>query len=185
MHINDYGYTLSATRNTKTNRQLRMKIISILFILSIQGLALSQSKKETQDWIKEKIEVFAYSNDAANFGHEYEVSFTENEMRLYTSYISDYDHPNPIIFIYLIPVKYLSTVIFEEKTNTTWMIISTSANNKSIVKKNEGNNSIEYVDHVNLIFYKSVNESDMKNRLIKAFKNLVKVHGGIVVEEKF
>jgi hypothetical protein len=79
----------------------------------------------------------------------------------------------------------LSTVIFEEKTNTTWMIISTSANNKSIVKKNEGNNSIEYVDHVNLIFYKSVNESDMKNRLIKAFKNLVKVHGGIVVEEKF
>jgi hypothetical protein len=148
-------------------------------------MVFSQSKKETQDWLKEKIEVFAYSNDADNYGHEYNVSFTDISMILKTSYISDYDNPDPLVFIYTIPIKELSTIIFEEKGNTTWMIISLKENKKSIKKVVEWSNRTEYVNDVSLILYKSVNDSDMKNRIIKAFKNLVKVYGGVVVEEKF
>jgi hypothetical protein len=162
-----------------------MKTITTLFVLSINLIVLSQSKKETQDWLKEKIEVFAYSNDADNYGHEYSVSFTDINMILKTSYISDYDNPDPLVFIYTIPIKELSTIIFEEKGNTTWMIISLKENKKSIKKVVEWSNRTEYVNDVSLIFYKSVNDSDMKNRIIKAFKNLIKVYGGVVVEEKF
>lgn len=162
-----------------------MKTITTIFVLSIHLMLFSQSKKETQDWLKEKIEVFAYSNDADNYGHEYNVSFTDISMILKTSYISDYDNPDPLVFIYTIPIKELSTIIFEEKGNTTWMIISLKENKKSIKKVVEWNNRTEYVNDVSLILYKSVNDSDMKNRIIKAFKNLVKVYGGVVVEEKF
>lgn len=162
-----------------------MKAYITIFVLSIHFIVVSQSNKETQDWIKEKIEVFAYSNEVENFGHEYNVSFTDINMILKTSYISDYDNPNPIVFIYTIPIKEISTIIFEEKVNTTWMIISLKENKKNIKRVVERNNETEYVNKVSLILYKSVNDADMKNRITKAFNHLIKIYGGAVVEEKF
>jgi hypothetical protein len=163
-----------------------MKIIITILLIFINNLiAFSQTKTETQDWIKEKIEIYAYSNDAENFGHEYSVTFNEYFMFIKTSYFSNYDDPAPIVILYTIPVKEMNSIIFEEKLNTTWLIISTKDNKKSIYSTDGKNNNAKYTNDLELILYKSVNDSDMKNRFVKAFKHLVKLYGGSVVDEKF
>ena len=162
-----------------------MKKIATLFLLSINIIAFSQTKLETQNWIKEKIETLTYKNYAANFGHENNVSFKGTDMILSSSYISDYDNPNPIVFNYVIPIKEMNTIIFVDYESTTWMIISIKENKKSIISTNVNAGKTENVNKVELILYKSVNDSDMKNRFIKAFNHLIKVNGGNVVDEKF
>lgn len=158
--------------------------ITLLLICPYTFL-FSQSKKETQDWIKEKIEMFGYSDEVENFGHKYLVSFNETEMILTKTYYSNNNYQFSLVTNYVIPIKDLNTIFFEEKISTTWMIISLKENKNNIKETFKSDNSVKYINKISLIFSKSVNDSDMKGRFIKAFKHLVKIHGGVIIDEKF
>lgn len=160
-----------------------MKSITTIIIISFHLLTFSQTLKETQDWIKEKIEGFAYAEDETS-GHLYNVSFTETDMILnQTLVFLELGSSTEITSV--IPIKEINKVVFEEKIETTWMTISLKEDKKHILETIDyGETSTEYVDKVVLIFFKFYAQNlDTQNSIIEAFRRLVNAYGGNLDED--
>lgn len=155
-----------------------MKKLALILLCYISFLSNSQTKQETQDWLKEKIKLYGY-NSYDGVQHNYSVSFIDNNLVISNNWALD-----GYFFLETmqIPIKKIK-IRFEEKTNTIWMIISTNDGSNSIKTVNETETTFK--TEYTVIFDKSIKLEDLPNRLVKSFNHLITLYGGTVVKEAF
>ena len=162
-----------------------MKSIITLLLLGISISTFSQTKKETEDWISEKIELYSYSNEYDIF-NSYIITYDEDNMIVKNNFKSITNgYETKFTLSYSIPIKEMSKIRFEEKGSNVWLILKIKGGAKSIKKSVDTESGYNYTNEIEIILEKSINDDNLKNRLTKAFNHLVKVHGGKVIEEKF
>jgi hypothetical protein len=142
-------------------------------------MTLSQTKEETQEWLKEKIKLNGYNNKD-NVQHNYSVKFVDDKL-----IISNYCGMRGIFFeeTMSIPIKKIGKIRFEEKIGTIWMIISTKDGSNSIIMTNE--TETYSINKTEIIFDKGIKLEDLPNRLVKSFDHLIILYGGSVTKEAF
>lgn len=144
----------------------------------------SQTKRETQDWISQKIPIYSYSS--SDIQRSYNVTF-EGDYIVITGNIVD-KMTAPLVLTYVIPIKEINSVSFSEKPNNIWMSIRIKGN-KNLIKTNamsgDWSGNEEYKSEVNLVLDKTIAEDNMKSRIIKAFNRLITLYGGTVAKEVF
>jgi hypothetical protein len=159
---------------------MKSKHFFILFILIVNKI-YSQTKKETEDWIKSKIEGYNYRDGKHNF-HEYEVLFDKGNMFVL--------HPiNKVNFCYQIPLIEITNV---EITTNNWggyTLMLKCKSNKCIMN-GEYNNNIFYSDgnawsKVELFLSKLFGDENLPDRMKKAISHLVTLNGGTIKKEVF
>tara|TARA_B100000795_G_C22593449_1_gene358360 strand:+ start:174 stop:710 length:537 start_codon:yes stop_codon:yes gene_type:complete len=173
-------------------------ILCFLFLGSSNLFSQQATLEETQKWIQDKIELYPYSNLSDNSiwlsEKKFTVSFDDSNMIIYeesNNITLDVMEFRKII----IPLKNLMEITFEEKPGAYWLNFRIRNNLDeikitqfpSIVKSKTypGPKEINYVSKHLLVLSKSIDDNNLRPRLVKAFKYLVKLYGGKVVEEKF
>ena len=160
---------------------MKYLFVNLLLFTSIY-LIKAQTKEETQKWIKEKIELYAFSDDKELF-YNYLVKFSETDIIIEDNLLSKVGGvPVNLKTKYWIPIKELTKIRFENKGSTIWLYFKIYEGKKLIKRKNP---ELTFVSEVALILEKSISEKNLENRLLKAFKHLIKIHGGNIVEETF
>jgi hypothetical protein len=152
----------------------------ILLIISITNY--SQSKIETEDWIKEKINSYSFKSHEVSYS--YDIRFDDGIMSIRDKSIyviaSQKDELN---CDYWIPIKEISSFRFEEKGTVIHLKIFLKNNKK--IKYKCGNEKFEYEDNFYFFLDNSLKNNDMINRMTKALNNLIKLHGGSINKEPF
>lgn len=179
-------------------KKAAMRLLICAMTLLFSFISFGQTLKETQDWIKEKIELYPQSNltddSKAIYEYEYTVNFDESNM-IISSQVTYYTvlDINPKEEM-IIPLKNLMGITFTEKETMNWLNFRIRGNSKDItIKKlpyiSKGriirDEEIEYVSNSQIFLNTSINDDNLKPRLVKAFTHLVKLYGGKVVKEKF
>ncbi len=160
------------------------KIISLLLV-SISFTLHGQTKEETQQWIKEKIELYSYSDDIEIF-NKYIVQFSEGNL-IITNYMDNHigGINTKFTWTYWIPIKELAMIRFEENQYNVWMYLKIKNGKKSIKSKVDFENQFEYYDKVEIYLEKDMMNDNLTNRMTKAFNHLIKLYGGASSNEKF
>ena len=162
-----------------------MKKLLTLIILTVTLSVYGQTKKETQDWISEKLELNAYSDDIELF-YYYTTTFSDKEIIIEDKLVSNImNFKSTIVSTYSIPIASMNKIHFKQQQVNVWLYLSIKGNQKLIKKTDVNGNKTEYVSSIPLLLSNSINENDMKNRMSKAFIQLIKLYGGTIVEEKF
>lgn len=161
-------------------------LILITSLLLTANLSLfGQSKSATEEWIKEKIQMNGYSDDIEIF-HNYKIDFKEGNLIIIANLKSIFKGRETIIAPqYIIPIRELGEIRFEEKLNNIWLFIKLKSGENRICCKNDLDNSITYVDNVTLLLEKSILKENLPTRMMKAFENLIKLNGGKVIGNTF
>lgn len=179
----------------------------LLTALPIKSSSSNQSKTETEDWIKEKIESFSRSynkiekveNYSFNFygNYKYEVDFKDCNITIKSvTYDNSPGFNNDrselyMTFIHKIPINKLAKlsfikiqedyqIIFKIKTNEN--LIETT----TIVKSKYTNETkSEKESNVSLYIPQNLLNNNLPERLTNAFNNLIELCGGKVTKEIF
>ncbi|WP_026838716.1 hypothetical protein [Gillisia sp. JM1] len=157
--------------------------VLLIILLMVPFFLFSQdaTKKETQDWIKDKIELYAYNDNETAFN--YKVNFDATSIIIDEELIHNVGgHLNHKISI---PLKNLMQVTFKEKTDNVSMYLKLRNNAVEIKDESIISGETKYTSTYQLMFQKSIDSEGLRPRLTKAFKHLVKLYGGIIVAEKF
>jgi hypothetical protein len=157
-----------------------MKNLLIVFLIFI-NTCYAQTKKETQEWISEKINYYSYSDDVKVF-HNYTITYDESNMIIKSNcrIVTGMGSGTGTDIIYYIPIKDLYKIRFESKAFNVWLYLKTKTNSIKVDKVvNEMTNQVE------ILLEKSVLQDDMTNRMDNAFTNLIKLYGGSFAPEKF
>ncbi len=164
--------------------------------------SVTPSKKETQDWIKEKIENFTHdfnNPDLGDYGTEkYEVEFSDCKVIIKMK--KDYQHKNPFngemskdyfYELFEIPIKNLSILSFAKAGETTTQIIFKIKSNEMLITETIEQNlsgSKKEVSSTNIAILYILNTlltENLPERLKKAFNHLIFLCGGEVFKEVF
>jgi len=153
-----------------------MKTLFFSILLITAQLAFGQTKSETEDWIKSKIESGGLTGT-----QDFKVYFEGEHLS-----IGNETHFTGFTLKmgYLIKVKCISSFYFKEYESSIHLIIKTSSNCK-IQQNDFSNGTIEQVNQVELILDKSFADNDMKNRFTKAMNKLIEFYGGSVTKEVY
>ena len=164
---------------------MRISLLAILISFSLSSF--SQTKKETQDWIKEKIESFSYTSTSGNNSvkHIYKVAFTDCKMTItevLESYITGISMDMTTITEF--PVKDLAKPNFvdTDKGVTLFLRTKTSDNIKEKVVELNKSSTLTEKEYR---FSSTAQKDNLPTRLSKAFTTLVKLCGGQVTKETF
>jgi hypothetical protein len=173
---------------------LRSAVFTIITIcFSVQ--AISQSKAETQDWIKKHIEMTRYENVIADnhVTSVYQVNFTETEMILTEQMsIGSIQRSDKYTFTIYIPLKEIYPIKFETNNGSDgegsvhlWII--TKGRKKVIHYIGDPNltSRDDYIDSTSINFHTHYMNKDMELRMIKAFNHLIFLYGGSLPKEIF
>lgn len=157
----------------------------ILFsLLILTSLSYGQTKQETQDWIKEKINYYSYSDDHTVF-NDYTVSYEDENMILKNNLKSKIGGiTQTMVLTYIIPIKDLNKIRFENKGENVWLYLKTKSGN-TIRTKADFESDYNLTNSVEILLESSFSQNDMQNRMNKAFINLIKLYGGQITTEKF
>ncbi len=165
-----------------------MKFKFFICATLIHFSSFCQSKNETQDWIKEKLQGLSYTAEDSKGGyvkHTYRVSFNDCKMDL-TEVLDTYISGVSVLvtFITEIPIKDLAKLNFTNTDNgvTFFFRTKTSDNIKETVVEL---NKTTFISEKEYRFNKSAQNDNLPTRLTKAFNNLVKLCGGQVTKEVF
>lgn len=165
-----------------------MKLIFLAFATLLHFSSFCQTKSETQDWIKEKLQGLSYTTEDSKGGyvkHTFKVSFTDCKMSM-TEVLDTYLAGVSVLvtFVTEIPVKDLAKLSFSnnEYGVTLFFRTKTSDNIKETVIEL---NKTTFVSEKEYRFSKIANNDNLPERLTKAFNNLVKLCGGQVTKEVF
>lgn len=162
-----------------------MKKITTLILLIIASVSYGQTKKETQDWIKEKIELYSYSDERSVFNN-YVIEYSEEYLIVKnTNKIVLENYESSLKSTIWIPIKELTKIRFEEKSDNVWLFLKLKSGKRLIKSKYNGESKTEYLNETEILLEKSINENDLRNRLSTAFNHLIKLYGGTIAEEKF
>ena len=158
--------------------------VLLIFVLGISSFSFGQTKTETETWIKEKLEMYSYSNEMDVF-HNYVITFHNETMTITdnsTTIFSDGDESS-ITLVYHVPVKDLMKIRFETKTYNVWLILKLKDGKKGIIY--EGYDGDELVNSTEILLEKSILDDGLKTRLTDAFNSLVIHYGGTVTKESY
>jgi hypothetical protein len=153
-----------------------MKVLLFLILCFLIQNSFSQTKTETEQWIKSKIEAGGLTGS-----QEYQVFFEKEYLSIgnktfFTGFV--------LKMGYLIDIKCITNFYFKEFDSAIHLVIVTSPSCK-IQENNFSQFEIKEVTSFTLILNKSFAENDMINRFTKAMNNLIKFYGGSVVKEAY
>jgi hypothetical protein len=153
-----------------------MKTLFLSLILISAQFAFSQTKSETENWIKSKLE-----SEGLTGSQEYKIYYEGKNLSIgnetqFTGFTLKVG--------YLVQVNCISNFYFKDYDGSIHLIIKTSSNCK-IQQNDFSNGTIKEVNQVELILNKSFADDDMKNRFTKALNSLIKFYGGTVTKEAY
>ncbi len=162
---------------------MRGALLLLTLLLSITSH--SQNKKETQDWIIEKIEMYQHSSGASHF--KYSISFSETEMIVQEDFkvvFEDFTSHQSYKTI-KIPIKELHKIRFkgEDGSKSVSIVLRIKGNKKNIQVIHDI--GTENRDEYSFVLHKSVITDGLDDRFKKAFDKLIVLYGGTLTNEAF
>lgn len=154
-------------------------LVTIPFILL--SFTQTPSKKETQDWIKEKIELYAF--DDGRTMHKYIITYSGD--KLFLHHTLDLDIGGHVSSITIVPLKELMPITFSEKTNTIWLRLKLKGGLNNIVKNTTSLGKTSRTSSVDIILSKNIDDDELRPRLKKAFNHLIVLSGGDLAKQSF
>tara|TARA_B110000908_G_C10013602_1_gene339705 strand:- start:95 stop:544 length:450 start_codon:yes stop_codon:yes gene_type:complete len=142
---------------------------------------LSQTKSETENWIKQKIENYAYQSPGIYY--EYNVEYQDGNI-----WIGHEVHMVGLFKLYtadVIPINKIGYVKFEEKEDNAWLTISTVNMQKVITSIDLETKQKQYLNKVEIILSKSILNENYPTRIKSAFDKLIEYNGGNSLKEAF
>jgi len=172
-----------------------MKNLIFIIIAFLQMTTYGQSKVETENWIKEKIEMYGLNKSDIRHSHTLEFKdINVNDSLQRTMFINhdldifysngDEDH---LKYTYSIQLNQIGLILFKYNEGNTWLNINCIDNNDCVNQTNPSKYSTdnELENSITIILSKSIENEDMPNRLKSAFHHLVKINGGQIIKEVF
>lgn len=177
--------------------------IILLTFSIIQGI--SQTLKETEEWITQKFEEYEYvfRNEMpiySNNGYSTKTFITRvtsypdfsNQGELWISYNKFRSASGKTqTTLYIIPIKHMKSIKYEIEEDVVWVHFAVKNDNKNsrsdnikVLEPNKTELDDSYIGFA-IEFDKKFLQDDMPNRFKKAFDNLIKLNGGTVVKEAF
>lgn len=155
-----------------------MKNLLIFVFCLLTYNAFSQTQEETENWIKQKLELFYYTNPSDGLDNKLSVEFKNGNMIFY-----EVKNMSGVTISYqtVIPIKQLNQIMFSEKESTIWIIFTTKGTNE-IKVTDDFVIEPELMSKTEIIMSKDVKQNNMQNRLKNAFSDLVKNYGGSTQE---
>lgn len=155
-----------------------MKNLLIFVFCLLTYNAFSQTQEETENWIKQKLELFYYTNPLDGLDNKLSVEFKNGNMIFY-----EVKNMSGVTISYqtVIPIKQLNQIMFSEKESTIWIIFTTKGTNE-IKVTDDFEIEPELMSKTEIIMSKDVKQNNMQNRLKNAFSDLVKNYGGSTQE---
>ena len=162
-------------------------LFSTLLFLSFNLFAQDPTLKETQDWIKEKIE----SNGLRAYHMEtyYEVLYSDSGDLIIKQTAWFTIREQSTIDVYTIPIKKMDKIKYQmndmdvtlkircRKSESAQILCETYEKDVIVETKN--------IDDFTIVMGKNFKNYDLTNRLIKAVNHLIELNGGEVVKEVF
>jgi hypothetical protein len=165
--------------------KLKTTLLLIAFI-SLQFTVYSQSKSDTEKWIKNKIENYSFMDSEVL--HEFWVGF-EDEIIMIGTKISILANKDKIPYVhqYSIPIRDIDKVSFIEKPFAIHMRIEMRRNRNRglIIDKNLNTNQSTTQHKIEIVMSNEINNNSLDTRIIDAFTHLIKLHGGSTIKEVF
>lgn len=162
-----------------------MKLLLTIIIVTIGNYALGQTKLETQEWIKDKIELNAYLSDDYKVSFNYIITFTNELMIIKEKLKYEEGLSTQILTIYEIPIKELTKIRFEERVDNVDLFFRIKNGSDLIKQKKDFQDFYTYNSQINIVLEKSIFQNDLKNKIDKAINHLIVLYGGKIVNEKF
>ena len=143
-------------------------------------IGFGQTNLETQNWIKQKIENYAFQGSGVKY--EYTVKYQDGDIWIAEKLdMNGYGHA----WARVIPIKEIGFLKFEEKKYNVWLTISTKNKSNKITRIDLISKEEEMVNKVNIMLSKSILNEDYPSRIKKAFNKLIEFNGGVIVKEVF
>lgn len=164
-----------------------MKAKFIFFVLSVIVPLFSVSQTptilETQNWIKDIIEGYVPNDNDGTVQNGCEILFLSSKIIITTS--SKDQHGWNYEAVTVIPIAKISSVSIVPFRDV-YNIVIRSVGIADISYKSNYDKELKLSDKSQTIsLSKKIDENDLKNRLIKAFKYLVKENGGQIKDDPF
>lgn len=161
------------------------KIIALILLVGTCYSLFAQTKKETEDWIKEKITTYGGGDNPNRYFVNY-LHYKAAQDSMHTMQILDGYMTTP--FCYFIRINKISRIVFMDKGENYWMYIYTEGNNAMSCMIEKGRKELideQWKNHAIVILNKNFKENNLPERMKKAFKRLVELYGGQIKEEVF
>lgn len=154
-----------------------------LALILINNYTFGQTKKETEDWISEKIVSYQVSNSVTKF--YYSISYTDSTMIVKSKGVFYFDDgtSETRLKTAIIPIKNLQKPIIKEQENSVAITIKCKNSEENIINTDRVGdyNSSEFT----FILNRSFITDGLKDRFNKAFESLIKFYGGTIVKEAY
>lgn len=159
------------------------KNILILFIISnsvfCQEINREKEIKETLEWINSKMTEYQYEDSTLDLKQLCNFTNVENiNNEYYLKGIREQKSTKSWDFKYsfAVPISKINNITFTEKTSNYWLVIKMKNNEKAIIVTEVGRES-ENRESLVIILSKSIDDEDLKPRLLKAFNHICELYG--------
>jgi hypothetical protein len=183
-HLEVYQYICAKTNNImRPNSSL---IIAFFLIFTQILIAQEPSKKQTEDWIIKKLQIFTIY-DQSEFRFDEKGNFIQK-------FYFDSRVVGVVLNASVFPLKTIDAIqIFEEKkspqSDEIEIVLTFYSSDKSIELYSDGTwdnpKFLDNVDSWGIALKKEVKQDDMINRIKKAFIHLIELNGGKLKKDVF
>jgi hypothetical protein len=170
----------------KKFKVMKTLIFTLLLIcFTIQYFyAQNQTLQETKDWIKEKIEMYGFSNYRQQ--HQFVINYETCIMKIHKKQIIYVGEKMELNSNITIPISKLSKIYLQDNESNIWLYLRIKNRENLIKEKVIELGQDNDINEVILILDKNaINSNNMKQRLSTAFNHLIKLCGGSVLDDKF
>jgi hypothetical protein len=162
-------------------KTISLLVLAITLSFKVNGQA-NPTLQETKDWIKEKMELYQFTHDLAVI-NPFSISY--DDCNLIISEQVQISGMYPEKYVYIIQIRLLSKITFEDCPLSVFIYIRLTNNSKEIKKVFLNTNKTSYVNELHLMIRNSIKEDNMETRLTKAFANLAILCGGKETKEAY
>ncbi len=159
-------------------------VIGIILLLLSTTLIQAQNKdsieaefQETVDWLESKVKSYQYSDE--NISHNYNLMPYKIDGTYYLTLMVNQKMKNlGTNFITIrIPLDKIIPIDFKEFDETYFLTITTKEQKDLILYTSTGQKP-KYINHYDIVLKKSLDNENLKERINKAFNDLIKLSGG-------
>lgn len=153
------------------------KIILIIILVVYQTNSFSQTKKETYNYLNEKLEIYKLEDIKINYTYIFQEVEIENKN--YVNFLEFCTLFSQCSTSYLFEPKDYSTVVIKEKPETIWVEIHCKPNSistETIDLKTKKRFKGDSVSKITIILDKDTPESET-DKIKKSFVHLLKLYG--------
>jgi hypothetical protein len=161
---------------------MKTKTLALLLLISLTAFSQKKitpkktttepSKEETQQWIKEKINSYSFTDETMKYN--YKISFEGNDIIVEDGvWLKIIGNANCYRKNTITDIDYIS---FRENESNFWFILNLKNGTKApTICDNE---TITTSDQTVFILDKSFKNGDLPQRMTRAFKRLIELYGG-------